>query len=115
MVHDTFLKKFLDTARRNIIEEIRQMPAVCADGYIRPITLCVKLYPQISDKVVIIGFIQHLNKFENYEAETLTGIAPALLNKITHHYVITDNDNGVACLGEELAHEVGLNSKFFKS
>jgi PAS domain S-box-containing protein len=23
MVHDTFLRKFLDTARRNIIEEIR--------------------------------------------------------------------------------------------
>jgi hypothetical protein len=21
------------------------MPAVCADGYIRPVTLCVKLYP----------------------------------------------------------------------
>lgn len=64
---------------------------------------------------MIIGFIQHLNKFDNFEAESLTGIAPVAMSKVTHHYVITDTNNGIACLSEELAHEVGLNSKFFKS
>ena len=90
MVHDKYLRRFLETAKNRIIEEIRQMPALCADGYIRTVSLCIKLYPQISDKVVVIGFIQHLQKLDGMEAEALTGINPSALNKVTHHYLITD-------------------------
>jgi PAS domain S-box-containing protein len=45
MVHDKYLRRFLETAKNRIIEEIRQMPALCADGYIRTVSLCIKLYP----------------------------------------------------------------------
>jgi PAS domain S-box-containing protein len=45
MVHDRFLKSFLNTAKRNVIDKMRQVPAVCSDGYLRPVSICVKLYP----------------------------------------------------------------------
>jgi hypothetical protein len=69
----------------------------------------------MSDKVVIIGFVQHLVKFDGFEPENLTGITPSAIVKQTHHYVISDINNGISCMSEELSHEIGLNSKFFKS
>jgi len=35
------------------------------------------------------------------------------ISKVSHHYILTDEYHGIACVSEGLAHEVGIHSKFF--
>jgi PAS domain S-box-containing protein len=44
-VHDSFLRKFLETAKRSAINHSLQLFAVTQNGYLRPISLLIKLYP----------------------------------------------------------------------
>ena len=66
-VHDRFLRTFLETAQRHVIDNVRQVPAVGSNGYLRPVHICVKLDPQISDKIIVVGCLQNLIKLEGFE------------------------------------------------
>lgn len=35
------------------------------EGYLRPISIIVKVYPHMSEKVVIVGFMNSISKFED--------------------------------------------------
>ncbi len=89
-VHDKFLRKFLETAKRNVIDNVRQVPAIDCEGYLRPIHICVKLYPHISDRIAIVGCLQILPKLDGFEPQKLTGIPLTHFAKIKHHYILTD-------------------------
>ncbi len=112
-MHDRFLRNFLETAQRHVIDNIRQVPAVSANGYLHPVHICVKLYPQISDKLIVVGCLQNLPKLDGFEPERLTGIPTTHFSSLQHHYLLTDDYNGIACVSEGLAAEIGLHSKFF--
>lgn len=56
-VHDLILRKFLDTAKRNVINHTLQLYGITAEGYMKPILLIAKLYPQLSNKITIVGFL----------------------------------------------------------
>jgi PAS domain S-box-containing protein len=56
-VHDIFLKRFLETARRSVLNHNRAILAISRDGYLKPIHSIIKLYPQITDKIITVGFI----------------------------------------------------------
>jgi hypothetical protein len=113
--HDKFLRNFLETAQRHVIDNVRQVPSVDANGYIRPVHICVKLYPQISDKIIVVGCLQNLIKLDDFEPERLTGVPLTNLSQMPHHYLLTDEHHGVACVSEGLALEIGLHAKFFSA
>jgi hypothetical protein len=73
----------------------------------------VKLYPQISDKIIVVGCLQNLIKLEGFEPDRLTGVPLNHLPEMPHHYLLTDEHHGVACVSEGLANEIGLHAKFF--
>jgi PAS domain S-box-containing protein len=67
MVHDRILNRFLNTNKRKILNHNFQIFALTNEGYLRPIYLVVKLYPQMSDKIIIVGFIQCLKKIDGFD------------------------------------------------
>ena len=67
--HDQILRRFLETAKRNVLNHSLQLFAIDGKGYLRPINIIVNLYPQISDKIIIVGFLQTLAKLEGMELQ----------------------------------------------
>jgi hypothetical protein len=48
-VHDNILKRFLVNYKdSNLLNNTRQLYAISSEGYLRPISMLIKLYPQIS-------------------------------------------------------------------
>ena len=56
-VHDRFVHRYFETAKPTVIDIKRQLFGKCKDGYIRSVELIVKVYPNLTDKIVFIGFI----------------------------------------------------------
>ena len=116
-VHDLILRKFLDTAKRNVINHTLQLYGITAEGYMKPILLIAKLYPQLSNKITIVGFIQNLTRIDGFDLTKLRegDFSESQIEKFIHHYIITDTSGTISCISEGLAQEVGLHSKFFTS
>jgi hypothetical protein len=119
-VHERILLRFMNQTKRTILNHNLQLFALTSERYLRPIHLIIKLYPQMSDRIVIVGFIQslrqidgfELHKFESNNNEQLAVDEEQLLS-LPHHYLITDANGNIACVTEGLWHEVGLHCKFF--
>jgi PAS domain S-box-containing protein len=61
VVHDSILKRFLSNYKNSkVLNNTLQLYAISNEGYLRPISILVKLYPQISSQITLIGFIQLL-------------------------------------------------------
>lgn len=128
LVHDRILRRFLDTAKRTVLNHNLQLFALTSEGYLRPIYIIVKLYPQISDRIIIVGYIQCLEKIDGFEMPKMVAMGQGngrmmqvqmdsekVLEKAPHNYVITDSKGIIACVTEGLWKETGLHSKFFNS
>lgn len=77
----------------------------------------MKLYPQMTDKIIMVAYVQILPKIEGFELpqQMLSGSGEEIdlvMKNLAHHYIITDSEGHVACISEGLK-EVGLHSKFF--
>lgn len=114
-IHDQFLKKFLETAKRSVLNHTLQLFAITASGYVSPISLLIKLYPQMSDKITIVGFIQILKKMGGFDMPKLAGASESQIEALTHHYIVTDKKGNIDSVSESLAKETGLHSQYFKS
>lgn len=44
-IHDSILRRFVNSAKRTVLNHNLQLFAITADGYLRPINVIVKLYP----------------------------------------------------------------------
>eukprot|EP00347_Sterkiella_histriomuscorum_P001449 403371996 len=107
-VHDKFIERYFDTAQPTVIDVKRQQFAVSDTGYLRAVRLLVKVYPHISSRIVFIGFMQSLDKFDDMEQPKHEYL------DIEQQYIVTDNDANITNVTEGLNLELGLNSKFFK-
>lgn len=107
-VHDKFIERFFETAKPTVIDIKRQLFGVTNLGYIRPIRLLVKVYPKISDKILFVGFIQNLDKFDEMEPPKYE------YEHLEHQYILTDKDGNITNVTEGLNNELGLNAKFFQ-
>lgn len=56
-VHDRFIQRYFETAKATVIDINRELFTSKKDGYIKPIRLVVKVYPELSNKLVFVGFI----------------------------------------------------------
>jgi hypothetical protein len=61
----------------------------------RPIQMVSKLYPQISDQIIIVGFLQIIQRFDGLD---LFGSEDQTLINLPHNYIITDMNNSIDCL-----------------
>lgn len=68
----------------------------------------VKVFPQVNEKIVFVGFIQKNDKFEDMEPPK------SEYEKLEKHYIITDTDGNVTNVTQNLNYDLGLNSKFFQ-
>ncbi|TNV87947.1 hypothetical protein FGO68_gene15621 [Halteria grandinella] len=124
--HDRLLKRFLDSSKRTMINHSRQSFAKSAQDYLVPVQLLIKLYPMMTDKITVIGFIQALQKIDGLdggsakmESTVSSGLAQSYdtadqsLKYKIHHYIITDQDGNIQCVSEGLSRETGLNKRLF--
>ncbi|TNV87993.1 hypothetical protein FGO68_gene6410 [Halteria grandinella] len=127
IVHDRFLQNFLETAKSTMLNQSRQLFAMTADGYLRPIQVLLQLYPQMQERITILGFIQTIEKLDGIVPPKSIELPEELYQNQPHHYLMTDECfygfqnlqqkftdkcGNVNCISEGLK-EIGLNSKFF--
>ncbi|CDW84462.1 pas domain s-box family protein [Stylonychia lemnae] len=107
-IHDKFIDRYFDTAQPTVIDIKRQLFGCTNTGYLRTIRLLVKVYPHLSSRLVFVGFIQHMDKFEDMAQPKLE------YQHADFQYLITDTDQNITNVTEGLNLELGLNSKFFQ-
>lgn len=73
--------------------------------------ILLKLYPQITDKIITIGFLQALEKFDGFEAPQ--SLQEGATETLKHHYIMTDTEGVIVAVTEGMFHEMGLITRFF--
>jgi hypothetical protein len=72
----------------------------------------VKLYPQISGQITMVGYLQLLQRIDGLDL--FSGDADSIsYQNLPHHFIITDINNSIDCVSRGLFEETGLCSKFF--
>ena len=69
--------------------------------------LIVKVFPQVNEKIVFVGFIQRSLGFHDMEPPA------AEYERLEKHYIISDVDGNITNVTEGLFNELGLHAKFF--
>ena len=70
--------------------------------------MLIKVYPQLNDKIVFLGFLQECADYENMKPPKQD------YEKRECQYFLGDSKGNITCVTEGLNFELGLNSKFFK-
>lgn len=73
----------------------------------------MKLYPHISDRICVVGYLQNIQKIDGFDPQKLTGVPQSHIPLMPHHFVLTDDKLRISNVSEKFAKEIGLNSKFF--
>ena len=105
--HDSFIHNYFETTRSKVINKKTLNFAASKSGYLKHVELLVKVYPQLTDKIVFVGFIQEGHAFENMKPPKQE------LEKRDCQYIMADSQGNITCVTEGLNIELGLNSKFF--
>ena len=98
----------MDSGKERILHKRRMNFAVNKDGYLIPVELMIKVYPQINGHIVFAGFLQ---KFPSF---TLMPPVKVGYEKLQQNYIMTDENGYISNISEGLLYEIGLNSKFFQ-
>jgi PAS domain S-box-containing protein len=65
--HNSFIERYFETAKARVIDKRVQHLAACADGYLKPVKMLVKVYPQLNDRLMFIAFVQASDKYEEMD------------------------------------------------
>jgi PAS domain S-box-containing protein len=106
-VHDRLVQRYFETAKPTVIEIQRQLFGVMKEGYLQEVDLIVKVYPQVDEKIVFVGFVQKSDKFEDMEP------AASEYERLEKNYIVTDEYGNITNVTEGLNSELGLHAKFF--
>ncbi|TNV87853.1 hypothetical protein FGO68_gene5771 [Halteria grandinella] len=107
-VHDRLIQRYFETAKPTVIEIKRYLLANSRDGYLKEIELIVKVFPQVNEQIVFIGFISRHDRFDDMEQ-----VKPEF-EKLDKQYIITDVEGNITNITEGLKLDIGLHSKFFQ-
>ena len=66
-VHDRLIQRYFQTAKPTVIDIKRELFGVSNEGYLKPVRLLVKVYPQLTDKLIFVGFLQTLDVFQDMQ------------------------------------------------
>ena len=69
--HDLVLSRFLATSNEKLNNKERIVPLLDSSRYIIPIMALTKAIPDLSEGIRIVGFINELTDFEEFEEEIL--------------------------------------------
>lgn len=95
-----------------MINKSRQLYSISSEGYLRPVKIMLQLYPQMQDKITLLGFVSQVDKIEGVMSPNPVDVPEELFLNSTHHYLMTDAVGNVSCISEGLQ-DVGLISQFF--
>lgn len=84
------------------------MIGINKNGYLKPLTITVKVYPLFKDKIKFIGFLQHDDEYrENMSPPNQE------LGRRDQHLIMTDGVGSITNVSEGIYHDFGLSAKFF--
>ena len=106
--HERFIHRYMDSGKERVLHKRRKNFAVNKDGYLIPVELMIKVYPQINGHIVFAGFLQKSPEF-NLLPPVKVGY-----EKLEQNYIMTDENGYISNISEGLLFEIGLNSKFFQ-
>jgi hypothetical protein len=107
------IHRFLETAQRRITNHVLELFALTDEGYLRPIHIIVKLYPFMSGRITIVGYLNSLNKFEGFEK--ITQSQSTSLEGLTHHYMLGDTNGVISSISKGLSETIGISSVLFNN
>lgn len=55
--HDRLIQRYFETAKPMVVNTKRNLFGASIEGYIKEVELLVKVYPQVNEKIVFVGFI----------------------------------------------------------
>ena len=102
-----FIHRYFDTAKATVINIKRQLFARTLAGYVVEANLIVKVYPQLNDQIVFIGFLQKANTFNDMDP------VKSEYENLEQQYIIADKEGNITNVTEGLSFDLGLNAKFF--
>ena len=77
------------------------------DGYLREVTLQVKTFPQINEKIVFVGFLKRSVSFEDMEPPK------SEYERYDREFIICDKEGNITNVTQGLYTEMGMHPKFF--
>lgn len=105
--HDRLIQRYFETAKPNVIDLTKSLFGCTKEGYLREVTLQVKTFPQINEKIVFVGFIKKLSSYEDMESPK------SEYEKYDREYIICDKEGNITNVTPGLYTEMGLHPKFF--
>ena len=68
--HDSFLKRYLETAKAHILDSDRIVFGMVASGFIKPLILHAKMIPNLEQSIRFIGLIKKIKKTSEFYKTT---------------------------------------------
>lgn len=90
-----------------MIEIKREVFGCSKEGYLKEVQLLVKVFPQVIEKIVFVGFLQRVDKFDDMEPPK------SEYENAPQHFIYTDAEGNITNVTEGLYNELGLHAKFF--
>lgn len=60
--HDNFIKRYFDTAKKNILDKDRNLFGLNFSGFVIPIILHTKIIPNLDKSIRFIGYMKKMEK-----------------------------------------------------
>ena len=87
--HDQLIRRYFETAKPNVIDVTKQLFGTCHNGYLKEITLQVKTFPQVNDKIVFVGFIKRAASYEDMEPTKTE------YERMDKEYILADKEGNI--------------------
>ena len=97
------MQQYFETARKKVLDRVRELVAVDKNGYMVTINLLVKVFPNLKQGLLFIGFLRKTDAFLE-----LMHAVPQELDKYPHSYILTDSHGFLQGMTEGLTAELGL-------
>lgn len=55
--HNHFIERYFETAKSNVIDKKLPHLASTSQGYLKPIRMLIKVYPNLKDKIMFISLL----------------------------------------------------------
>lgn len=82
--------------------------AVTKQGYLVHVQMLIKVYPDLKDKIMFVGFLQHSSKYD-----LMPPPKQEQLINLEQEFIMCDSKGNISHVTEGLYRDMGLHPKFF--
>jgi PAS domain S-box-containing protein len=100
--HDNFIKRYMESAKKNILDQDRILFGLKSTGFIRPTLIQVKLIPNLKDNIRFIGLVKKLKKTDNFF------FTSDYTNYISTSFILTTEQGNVYGITKNVCENFGI-------